>query len=133
MALMITGHFAATLIQNGPSKLTSAPNLATSRRDGRLVGSVKIPPPELDRITLTLAASLDLLIAGAEVRLRDMDATLDKISGPAQDPALIGMHVMTRLMPIVLAAGTAMDKAMASAVVAIATEKSLPGQAKWVA
>lgn len=127
---MITGPAASPSVQTTPRGLVPAAGLATI--DGAAPPTVPANPPSpgIDRITLTPAARLDLLMAGAEARLRDMDALLEDVSAPVQDPAPIGAHVMTHLVPVAHAAATAVVKATESATAAIATGKSLPGQAE---
>lgn len=127
---MIAGPAASPSVQTTPRGLTPAADPATVNGAAPPTMPETPPSPGIDRITLTPAAHLELLMAGAEARLHDMDTLLQDVSASVQEPVPIDAHVMTQLVPVAHAAATAVDKAMGSATAAIATGKSLPGQAE---
>lgn len=126
---MITTPPEARPARPEPPGLAPTPGLA---RPGHAAAPamLRAPPLQTDRVTLTPAARLDLLMASAEARLQDLDALLQAAPGSGPEPALIGLHLATRLMPILRAAGTAVDTAMGSASTATAAASRLPGQAE---
>lgn len=112
----------------------STPVPVTSDRGRELALPTGPPPPlEIDRVTLTPAARLELLIAGAEASLRDMDTLLEDVSWSARGPASIGMPYGAQLVPAVLAVGTAVGAAIDAANAAIPTEPSFPAQTERAA